>query len=291
MRDEPEPTERHTVVTDDTQSHPVPPPGPPPDAVPPRLAADIVPWLALLGVLAIAGLLVWLFVFRSTAHGRIVPAVVGLQQQRAIARLTHDGFGVRAIVGPAGKPRGIVASQTPGGGSRLDKGQIVVIHVSNGIKPQPASTATTSTATATTHATNTTPLPSAAVPNVVGQTAPAGAGQVEAAGFVAETDPVSAAGTPGSVVQESPAGGTSAPGGSVVKLAVAVGSSRPQTHVPNVVGQKAAAARAALLGSKLTVRTVFHKGPAKEIGVVVGETPAAGSAEPAYTQVTITVGS
>jgi beta-lactam-binding protein with PASTA domain len=112
-----------------------------------------------------------------------------------------------------------------------------------------------------------------------------GAGQVEAAGFVAETDPVQAGGTPGSVVQESPPGGTQAKTGETVTLAVAVGSSRETVQIPDVTGQPAAAARAALLDAKLTVRTTYREGRA---GVVLAQSPT-GSA-PAYTQVTIAVG-
>jgi beta-lactam-binding protein with PASTA domain len=59
-------------------------------------------------------------------------------------------------------------------------------------------------------------------------------------------------------------------------------------QVPNVVGQKASAARAALLGAKLTAKTVYKKGPAKQIGVVLAETPT--GSLPAYAQVTLTVG-
>ena len=98
-------------------------------------------------------------------------------------------------------------------------------------------------------------------------------------------------GTPGSIVQEDPAAGTDVKIGSVVRLGVAVGSNRPSASVPNVVGQKAPAVRAALLGAKLTVRTEYKKGPAKSVGVVLSQSPSAGSSAPAYSQVTIVVGS
>ena len=301
-------TEAHPPLPEDTQAHaPVapppaapagPPPGapPPPDAgIPPRLIQDVWPWLALLGILAVAALLVWLFAFRGNHHkGHVVPAVVGMQQQQAIAKLTGDGFSVRAIIGAAKRPRGVVVSQIPGAGTRLGSNASVVIHVSNGrpvTSPPPTTTTTASTTTASTTTSATTTAASAAsVPDVGGQDAASGAGQIEAAGFVAETDPVSASGTPGSIVGENPSGGAQAPAGSVVKLSVATGSSRPSEQVPNVVGQKAAAARAAILDAKLTVRTGYKKGPAKNAGVVVAETPSGGSA-PAYTQVAITVGS
>jgi beta-lactam-binding protein with PASTA domain len=319
--DETEITQPHEPLLEDTQAHePVlPPAAPPPQAsppppaaggpplppdarVPPRLIADVWPWLAALGILALAALLVWLFVLnRDSSKGKVVPAVVGLQQQEAIAKLTGDGFDVRAIVGPSAKPAGIVASQKPGGGSRLDQGQTVVIDVSNGhavggtttaAQTTTAQTATAQTTTAqtTTAQTTTATTAAASVPDVTGEDAASGAGQIEAAGFVAETDPVSASGTPGSIVQEDPAAGGQAPAGSVVRLGVAVGSARPAQQVPNVVGQKAGAARAALLDAKILTKTEYKRGPAKNAGVVLSQSPAAGQSEPAYTQVSIVVG-
>jgi serine/threonine-protein kinase len=304
-------TQSHEPLPDDTRGHPavapppvapasgppVPPPADP--AVPPRLARDVWPWLALLGIVAVAALLVWLFVLnRDSSKGKVVPAVVGMQQQQAIAKLTGEGFDVRAIVGPAAKPAGVVVAQKPGGGSRLDKGQTVVIDVSNGHAVSPGATTTasatttagTTTAGTTTAGTTTAAPPATAVPNAVGQDAASGAGQVEAAGFVAETDPVSASGTPGSIVQEDPAAGTQADAGSVVRLSVAVGSTRPAQHVPDVAGQKAGTARAALLAAKLTVKTEYKKGPAAKAGSVLSQSPAAGTSVPAYTQVVVVVG-
>jgi beta-lactam-binding protein with PASTA domain len=239
--------------------------------------------------LAVAGLLVWLFVLRDRgSHGPTVPAVVGLPQQQAVAKLTGDGFNVRVIIGASPKPRGIVASQSPGGGVQLAHGQTVTLHVSNGRKlstPAQTTTAATTTAATTTQTTQTT----LGVPNVVGQDAASGAGQIEAAGFVAETDPVGGSGTPGNVTGEQPAAGGQAPAGSVVRLSIETGSNRPPVQVPNVVGQPAAAARASLLEAKLTAKTVYKKGTSKQIGVVLAETPS--GTLPAYSQVTLTVGS
>ena len=281
--------------TDITASHePVPPPAgpptPPPGGRPPRaLADDVWPWLAALGIVVVAGLLIWIFVLRDNGNkGKVVPAVVGMQQQQAIAKLTGEGFSVNAIFGPADKPRGIVVSQIPGGGSRVGKSQKVTLHISNGSSITPTTTATTTTtSTQTTTTTATTgQAQQVAVPDVSGQDMKSATGQIEAAGFVAETDPVTDSATQGSVTQQDPAAGTQAPAGSIVRLSIAVGSNRPSTNIPNVVGQKASAARAALVGAKLTVKTVYKKG---KIGFVLAETPT-GSA-PAYTQITITVGS
>src|SRR3954469_13648057 len=199
-------TERHAAV----EVEEAPPPGGPPG--PPRaLFADAWPWLALLGILAVAALLAWLFVLRNDdSKQQTVPAVVGMQQQAAISRLTGDGYSVKALVQPAKQPRGIVAAQEPGGGSQLPKGSTVTLHVSNG-RPLPSSATTTSattTAATTTGATTTGATTTAAtttagggaatqVPDVTGQDEAAAAGQVEAAGLVPDTEPVGASGTPG----------------------------------------------------------------------------------------------
>jgi beta-lactam-binding protein with PASTA domain len=249
-----------------------------PEGPPPALVNDVWPWLALLGVLAVAGLLVWLFVFRGDnrhKQSKTVPRVVGMQEQPAIKELTGAGYSVKSIHQPLNKPQGIVGSQAANGST-------VVIHVSNG-KPVPK--AVTTTAQTTTRKTTTVAAPTSAVPDVTGQTADAGAGQVEAAGFVAETDPVHGGGTAGSITQQSPPGGTQTKAGETVTLGVATGSSRPSMQVPDVVGKTAADARAALLQAKLTVRTTYKQG---KTGVVLGESPT--GSQPAWTQITISVG-
>jgi serine/threonine-protein kinase len=283
------------LVEEDTQrfqttelERPAPPP--PPPGRPPSILADVWPWLALLAVLAVAGLLVWLFIFNHRHHTKhVVPAVVGLEQQVAVARLKRAGYSVRVVLTAVRKkqPRGVVTSQEPGGGSQLPAGSTVALGVSNGrvLKAPPPATTTTAATTTTTRVTTTVAAPASQVPDVSGQEMAAGAGQVEAAGFVAETDPVEGGGPPGSIVQESPPGGTQGKAGETVTLGVAVPSNRPATSIPDVTGQTAAQARAALLEAKLTVKTVYKSGKA---GVVLGESPT-GSA-PAYTQVTISVG-
>jgi eukaryotic-like serine/threonine-protein kinase len=283
--------------TDITQSLPAAgpaPPAAPPPAGPPRRSPsdDVWPWLIGLLVLVVGALLVWLFVFHNGKNDEpVVPAVVGMQQNDAIKRLTDDGYGVKAFVEPASRPRGIVVSQAPGGGSQLRKGATVTLHISNG-RRLGVTTAPTKTTTATTSpGTTTAPAATAKVPDVVGQDMASGAGQIEAAGFVSETSPVTSASVPdGQIVQEAPAAGSQAPAGSAVQLQVAAGSSRSQVQVPDVVGQKAGAARATLMQAKLTVRTEYRKGAAKDAGVVLAQAPAAGTGAPAYTQVTITVG-
>jgi beta-lactam-binding protein with PASTA domain len=278
---------------DDTQSFrtveveetPPPPTGPPPRA----LLDDVWPWLAALGLLAVAALLVWLFVFRdSGGTKRTVPAVVGLQQQQAITKLNAAGYDVRAVREPAKQPRGTVAAQSPGGGSQLPKGATVTVRVSNG-RALPAAGTTTvqapSNATTTTATTTAAPPATTQVPDVTGQDEASAAGQVEAAGLVPETDHAQGSGTAGSVTQQNPAGGGQANAGATVTLDVVTGSSPPTVQIPNVVGESASDARAALANAKLTFKTAYKQG---KPGVVLAQS-ATGSA-PAYTQVTLTVG-
>jgi serine/threonine-protein kinase len=255
--------------------------------------ADVGPWLALFGLAVLGGLAVWFFVIHDRGNnGKLVPAVVGQPQRQAVATLTGDGLNVQEIVGPSSRPRGIVVSQKPGGGSRVASGQTVTLHVSNGhplTAAAPRITNSTPTTTPTTAATTTTTAAQATVPDVTGQDMASAAGQIEAAGFVAETDPVPGSGTAGTITAQDPSASAQASAGSVVRLSVATGSDRPSVAVPNLTGQKAAAARATLLDAKLTTKTVYKKGPAKSIGVVLAESPT--GSQPRYTQVTLTVGS
>jgi serine/threonine-protein kinase len=287
--------EKETEITQSFEpAEPAPPPVPPPGPPPRFLIDDVWPWLVALLVVVVGGLLLWLFVFRNdTSSKPVVPAVVGLQQQQAIKRLTDAGYSVRAIVEPAPRLRGVVVSQSPGGGSQLGKGASVTIHVSNGhrLGVTTAPTKTTPAATTPTTPTTTAQAADVSVPDVVGQDMASGAGQIEAAGLVAETDPVSSASaTTGQIVQEAPAAGSQVVAGSIVQLQVAVGPNQPQQQVPDVVGRKAGTARAATLQAKFTVRTEYTKGAAKDVGVVIAQSPAAGQSAPAYTQVTLTVG-
>ncbi|WP_329242305.1 transglycosylase domain-containing protein [Actinoallomurus sp. NBC_01490] len=67
-----------------------------------------------------------------------VPSVVGMSASAARARLAAAGFGV--VTGSSvssGYSRGTVASQSPGGGARVEPGTTVVIHLSRGAPSVP----------------------------------------------------------------------------------------------------------------------------------------------------------
>ena len=69
---------------------------------------------------------------QSPAAGHVVPAVDGLSEQDAIARLSAAGFAAKVNAVQSTKPRGIVLAQTPGAGARRGTGQVVTLRVSRG---------------------------------------------------------------------------------------------------------------------------------------------------------------
>ena len=126
------------------------------------------------------------------------------------------------------------------------------------------------------------------MPDATGTAQADSGAEVEAAGLVPDTFPTTAGQPSGTVVSQDPAAGTKVAAGKSVRLNVSSGSdNQPSVNVPNVVGRKAADARAALWKAKLTVRTAYDNGT---VGVVLREQPAAGGPAPAFSQVTIVVG-
>jgi serine/threonine-protein kinase len=174
-----------------------------------------------------------------------------------------------------------VFAQKPGAGSQLKKKQTVVIDVSNGVAPKLPPPKTTSTATTATKA------PQVAVPDVTGKVQTEAGPAIEAIGLVPDTFPKNDTQPPGVVVSQDPAAGTKVPAGKSVRLDVSTGGNQTATTVPDVTGQKAADARAALWAAKLTTRTVYAQGT---VGVVLRQQPSGGGQVPAFTQVTLTVG-
>ena len=89
-------------------------------------------WLALLGVALAVGACVWYLSLDRTAPPAHVtmPRVVGLREQAAVARLTHDGFNVRALEQTGPGRTGIVFAQRPAATATLPRGATVTIRVS-----------------------------------------------------------------------------------------------------------------------------------------------------------------
>ena len=115
-----------------------PPPGDPYDE-PPRKKRSILPWIIVLILLAGAGIAGW-YVYQRVSDAFAdqqpvpVPNVVGIEKKLAVGAIE------RANLKPKVKettsdtvPSGIVIDQNPRGGTRISKGETVLIAVSTGI--------------------------------------------------------------------------------------------------------------------------------------------------------------
>lgn len=130
-----------------------------------------------------------------------VPNVVGLAQRQAVARLERAGFRVDSYPARSSRPRGVVVSQQPPGGSRTTAHSLVRINVSVGPGTRPLVT----------------------VPNVVGQDEDAARRTLIEAGFTVRSvdRPATDESQKDHVLRQRPAAGRSAPAGSQVVIYVA----------------------------------------------------------------------
>jgi serine/threonine-protein kinase len=128
-----------------------------------------------------------------------VPSVVGLDKAVASAKLKDAGLNLTQEVVDSDQPKNRVVTETPGGGTTVDKGTTVAIQISRG--PQ-----------------------TVAVPNVVGQDENQAQAMLQGAGFKVkvverETSDTSQFGT---VLRQAPAAGSKEMKGSSVTIVVAV---------------------------------------------------------------------
>jgi serine/threonine-protein kinase len=238
-----------------------------------------------------------------------VPALVGQPGQSAVSGLRNAGFRVVTATVPSTQPKGTVVAQSPAAGAEVARGSTVRVNLSNGAKATPTTPATThavttapattaqqsttaqqaTTAPATTSQT-TTPS-SGTVPSLTGQLQPA-LQQLDGAGFAASIAYVPSDEPLGTVVAQSPQGGASAPTHSQVTVNVSSGpGGNPPETVPNVVGQRIRQAVPTLQHAGL--RLIFLRRSVSErsqAGLVVAQTPAAGSHAPKNAQVLVYMG-
>src|SRR5205823_2628424 len=187
-----------------------------------------------------------------------VPAVVGLKQDEAVRRLNARGLVPDLTSRPSRFPPRTVFAQDPGAGTQVDRDSHVSLSVS--------AAAETS------------------VPNVVGTKTAAAVGRLKAAGLRSQVTSVPAKAAAGTVVAESPAAGTSVAKDSTVSLNVSKG----QATVPNVVGQPASSAKAALRAAGL-VPAEFKVPGAEPKGTVTAQKPVANQRAPRGSKVRLAV--
>jgi serine/threonine-protein kinase len=189
-----------------------------------------------------------------------VPAVVGLKQSNAVRRLDDQGLVPQLATRPSKFPAGTVFAQDPGAGTHVSRGSLVKLSVSAAAQ-----------------------IP---VPNVVGTKTSVAVSQLKVAGLQAQVTTVPAKAAPGVVVRESPVAGTRVAKGSTVSLRVSKG----ETTVPDVRGQPAAAAKAALRAAGL-VPAEFQVSSTEPKGTVTAQRPLPGKQVARGTKVRINTSS
>jgi eukaryotic-like serine/threonine-protein kinase len=195
-----------------------------------------------------------------------VPAVVGLTEKSAVARLQKRGLkAVPTEQSSTSVQKGRVISASPSAGQQVDKGSSVALTVSSG--PDQVD-----------------------VPDVTGKSYDEAKSQLEAAGFkVTRKDQESTDQDPGTVLGQDRKGGTQAPQGSTIQLTVAKEPS--QVAVPDVTGEDQAVAIRRLSGQGFEIDQQSRDVNSPDgDGVVIDQDPAGGAKAKKGSPVTIVVG-
>jgi serine/threonine-protein kinase len=269
------------AATNVVQPHPVPPPhrpgagalllapvGPPAEELDPLAPEDGRRSRALLWALAALAVAaaIALFLLLSQAHQRVVvPSVTGQSEQTAGARLRAAGLNpVPSLASSTTVATGLVISQSPRAGSKVERGSRATFVVSGG----PASKA---------------------LPNVVGLSAASATGKLRQAGFKPTVKKqASTTVAAGRVIGSEPAAFTVTQVGSPV--AVLVSSGPAPVSVPDLVGQSLTAAEAALVNAGLTLGTVTqHESSTQAAGTVLSQAPPTGTSVRTGSKVGLTV--
>jgi eukaryotic-like serine/threonine-protein kinase len=193
-----------------------------------------------------------------------VPGVVGDQATDAVAAIAERGLKADVHRINSDKETGTVTGQDPPAGTRVVKGTKVRINVSEGPKP-------------------------VAIPPVLGVPYEQAAAQLQGAGFAVARRDVDSNDPKGTVVQEDPPANSLAAKGSTVTLYVSKGPT--ESVIPDVSSFSRTDAIATLRNSgfKVVVDTSDVQDRSLD-GVVLFQTPGAGTSATPGTAVTITVG-
>lgn len=170
----------------------------------PRRAPTIWPWLLALLLLVLGGLGAYFFLTKedddaaqtTTVARAEVPRVIGLEEAPAEERVREADLEPVVERKPSAEPKGVVFAQAPAAGRRVERGEEVVLSVSEG--PQEV-----------------------AVPDVVGTTSSEATAALREAGFDANLVSVPSDQPAGTVIAQSPAAGTELSEGETVRLNVA----------------------------------------------------------------------
>jgi serine/threonine-protein kinase len=221
---------------------------------PPR-RSSLVPWLLALVLVAAAlvgGWFAWQEIQSQLQETKpvAVPDVKGITEQNAVSLIQEAGLKVL----PQRKDdleveEGLVISQDPQAGDRIERGNFVTIVVSTG-------------------------KPKVHVPNLVGQSRDAAVAALADAGLKPNVVPVNSLRAVDEVLATAPKAGTELVVGSTVRVNVSKGP-KP-IPVPNVVGSPFETAQSQLQGLNFGVAREDVDSTEPE-GTVVGQNPAGGS--------------
>ena len=185
---------------------------------------------------------------RATENTAVVPAVVGLGEKQASARITSVGLQALGRSQASSKRQGVVLAQNPAAGKRLARGALVGLVVSAGPR-------------------------SGTVPPVVGLPVAKAVAALRAAGLGVRARHVPAQRRAGLVDTQTPAAGTRLRHG-IVRLTVSEGP--PPVTVPAVVGSTHAAAVRTLRAAGL-VASVQRLASQRPAGTVIAQSPPGGT--------------
>ena len=203
----------------------------------------------------------------NDSSGATVPVtnVVGAEVGAARTLLEAQGFQVDIVRRPNDTVApGIVVRQDPAGGTKLEKGETILLTVSDGAG-------------------------TAKVPNVEGDTFEDAQAQIEARGLKVERhEEASDTVAPGLVTRTDPGAGVRVDKGTTT-VAVYVSAGPAPVNVPNVEGQDQVEATQTLNSAGFRVRKETQPSSTVAAGDVISTTPAAGNPAPRGSTVTINV--
>jgi serine/threonine-protein kinase len=218
-----------------------------------------------LAVLVLAGIAALVILLLQPAQMVAVPDVGGRSEQAAGASLRRAGLDpVPSLAASSTVPTGLVISQSPAAGERVEKGARVSIVISSG----PAS---------------------AALISVAGLTGAQASAKLRAAGFRSTTKRQPSTTVPaGRVISTEPSAGTEVQVGSTIMLIVSSGPA--PVRVPDVLGQSQSAAEATLTNAELVLGDVTQRvSSTQQPGTVLAQSPRTGTSVHAGDRVSLVV--
>jgi eukaryotic-like serine/threonine-protein kinase len=228
---------------------------------------SVWPWvLVIVLILALAGAAYVILTNWNTASAEMgsVPAVVGLSEADAVAKIQAAGFSYEkeGVQPSADVAEGDVARQDPEANSQLEKGKSISIWISSGEGK-------------------------VEVPNVVNLSQVEAAAKLGASGLEVVSKPeVNTNVEVGTVLRQNPEAGKKVDAGSTVTITVAAATNTVKVPPLNSMNQDSAVALLESMGLVANVQQVDSTLPG---GTVVGQSPQGGTEVPPGTTVTVQV--